>query len=56
MTDDLRFDYLEDELDFWFDDTNAKYLCVYVQDHVRMMTMRSDQTTATNATSSGGPT
>ena len=34
VTDDLRFDYPEDELDFWFDDTNAKYLCVYVQDHV----------------------
>ena len=33
VTDDLRFDYEEDELDFWFDDSNAKYLCVYVQDH-----------------------
>ena len=32
MTDDLRYDYAEDELDFWFDDSNAKYLSVYVQD------------------------
>jgi hypothetical protein len=33
VTYDLRFDYTEDELDFWFDDSNAKYLCVHVQDH-----------------------
>jgi len=33
VTDDLRFDYDEDELDFWFDDSNAKYLCVSVHDH-----------------------
>ena len=30
VTDDLRYDYTEDELDFWFDDSNAKYLYVYV--------------------------
>jgi len=33
VTEDLRFDYSEDELDFWFDDSNAKYLFVNVQDH-----------------------
>jgi hypothetical protein len=33
VTEDLRYDYEEDELDFWFDDSNAKYLCVNVQDH-----------------------
>ena len=33
VTDDLRFDYGEDELDFWFNDSNAKYLYVNVQDH-----------------------
>ena len=33
VTDDLRYDYTEEELDFWFDDSNAKYLHVYVQDH-----------------------
>lgn len=33
VTRDLRFDYTENELDFWFDDSNAKYLYVNVQDH-----------------------
>lgn len=33
VTEDLRFDYDEDELDFWFNDSNAKYLYVNVQDH-----------------------
>ncbi len=33
VTKDLRFDYDEDELDFWFDDANPKYLCVYLQEH-----------------------
>lgn len=33
VTDDLRFDYGEDEIDFWFNDSNAKYLYVNVQDH-----------------------
>jgi len=33
VTDDLRFDYPEDELGFWFDDSNAKYLYVSVYDH-----------------------
>jgi hypothetical protein len=33
VTEDLRFDYPEDELDFWFDDSNPKYLYVEVQDH-----------------------
>jgi hypothetical protein len=34
VTDDLRFDYSEDELDFWFDDSNtAGALFVDVQDH-----------------------
>ena len=33
VTDDLRFDYLEDELDFWFDDSlDASYLFVGLQD------------------------
>jgi hypothetical protein len=34
VTEDLRFDYSEDELDVWFDDSNAKYLYVCVQDHL----------------------
>ena len=29
-TRDLRYDYAEDKLGFWFDDSNAKYLYVYV--------------------------
>ena len=33
VTDDLMFDYSEDELDFWFNDSNPKYLYVNVQDH-----------------------
>jgi len=33
VTDDLMFDYDEDEIDFWFDDSNAEYLYVSVQDH-----------------------
>lgn len=33
VTDDLMFDYAEDELDFWFSDLNAKYLYVSIQDH-----------------------
>lgn len=33
VTNDLRFDYAEDELDFWFDDSlNETYLFVTVQD------------------------
>jgi hypothetical protein len=33
VTDDLRFDYSEDELDFWFDDSlDASYLFVRLQD------------------------
>ena len=32
VTDDLRFDYTEDELGFWFDDSNAKYLYISVYD------------------------
>ena len=33
VTEDLRFDYNEDELDFWFNDLNPKYLFANVQDH-----------------------
>jgi len=33
VTEDLRFDYSEDELDFWFDNSNAKYLYVSLYDH-----------------------
>jgi len=34
VTDDLRFDYSEDELDFWFDDATIEgMLLVTVQDH-----------------------
>ena len=36
VTDDLRFDYGEDELDFWFNDSNAKYLYVSVYDHYEL--------------------
>ena len=36
VNDDLRFDYEEDELDFWFNDSNAKYLYVNVQDHYEL--------------------
>lgn len=34
---DLRFDYAEDEVDFWFDDSiNKRALFVWVQDHEEM--------------------
>ena len=33
VTDDLMFDYGEDEIDFWFNDSNTKYLYINVQDH-----------------------
>lgn len=33
VTDDLLFDYSEDEIDFWFNNSNANYLYVNVQDH-----------------------
>lgn len=34
VTDDLRFDYSEDELDFWFDDATIEgMLLITVQDH-----------------------
>jgi hypothetical protein len=34
VTEDLRFDYSEDELDVWCDDSRVTgALCVYVQDH-----------------------
>jgi hypothetical protein len=36
VTEDLLFDYEEDELDFWFDDSNAKYLYVNVYDHYEL--------------------
>jgi len=36
VTEDLMFDYSEDELDFWFNDSNAKYLYVNVQDHYEL--------------------
>lgn len=37
VTDDLRFDYREDELDFWFDrDTHAGALLVSLQDHIEI--------------------
>ena len=37
VTYDLRYDYEEDELDFWFDDlTSSKYLLVTVQDHYEL--------------------
>jgi hypothetical protein len=33
VTDDLRYDYLEEELDFWFDESpDGSYLHVVVQD------------------------
>jgi hypothetical protein len=34
VTEDLRFDYSEDEVDIWSDDSNASYLYVCVQDHL----------------------
>ena len=36
VTEDLLFDYEEDELDFWFNDSNAKYLYVNVYDHYEL--------------------
>lgn len=37
VTEDLRFDYAEDELDFWFDpDTYPGALLVAVQDHIEI--------------------
>jgi hypothetical protein len=36
VTEDLLFDYDEDELDFWFNDSNPKYLYVNVQDHYEL--------------------
>jgi hypothetical protein len=36
VTEDLLFDYEEDELDFWFNDSNPKYLFVNVQDHYEL--------------------
>jgi hypothetical protein len=36
VTEDLRYDYEEDELDFWFNDSNAKYLYVNVYDHFEL--------------------
>jgi hypothetical protein len=33
VTNDLLFDYGEDEIDFWFDDSVSKYLLACVQDH-----------------------
>lgn len=37
VTEDLRFDYAEDELDFWFDpDTYPGTLLVEVQDHIEI--------------------
>jgi hypothetical protein len=33
VTDDLMCDYSEDEIDFWFNDSNPKYLYVNIQDH-----------------------
>jgi len=33
VTDDLRYDYAEDEINFWFDDSLSRsYLLVTVQD------------------------
>ena len=32
VADDIRFDYLEGEVGFWFDDSNPKYLYVDVYD------------------------
>jgi hypothetical protein len=33
VTEDLRFDFAEDEIDLWFDDSDPRYLHVHAQDH-----------------------
>jgi hypothetical protein len=43
VTRDLRYDYAEDELGFWFDDSNAKYLYAYVYEPDRV-TIRPSRT------------
>jgi len=35
VNNDLMFDYSEDEIDFWFNDSNAKYLYVNAQECTR---------------------